>query len=181
MAVKPTQADIDDALNRTIDDLIAPDLKVLFCGINPGIWSGATGLHFARPGNRFWKVMFGAGFTDRLLEPEEEFELLKNGYGITCMVGRTTAKADELSREEYIKGGEILAAKIARYRPKFVAVVGLGAYRIAFGRPRAAVGPQKETIGGAHVWLLPNPSGLNANYQLSDLISLFAELKKAAG
>lgn len=176
---KPTKEQLADAVNRTVEDLIAPDLKVLFCGINPGLWSGATGLHFARPGNRFWKVLHGAGFTDRVLDPTEEFELLEDGYGITCFVSRTTARADELSNEEYIEGGQILLQKLRHYRPKCLAVVGLGAYRTAFNRPKAKVGLQDETFGETRIWLLPNPSGLNANYQLPELIQLFAELRRA--
>ena len=167
MAVKPTQADIDDALNRTIDDLIAPDLKVLFCGINPGIWSGATGLHFARPGNRFWKVLYGAGFTERLLEPEEEFELLRSGYGITCMVDRTTARAAELTRGEYEEGGRLLIEKIETYRPKFLAVVGLGAYGPRLGGQKRR-GLQAETFGPPG-WLLPIQAP-QSNYQIDDLM-----------
>lgn len=176
---KPTKQQLEESLNRTVEDLIGPDLKVLFCGINPGLWSGATGYHFARPGNRFWKVLHGAGFTDRLLDPTEEQELLEDGYGITCFVARTTARADELSREEYVEGGEILLKKIERFRPKVLAVVGLGAYRTAFGQPKAKVGLQEQTFGDTKIWLLPNPSGLNANYQLPELIELFAELRHA--
>lgn len=168
-----------DAANRTVDDLIAPGLKVLFCGINPGLYSGATGLHFARPGNRFWKVLHGSGFTERLLDPSEEEALLKNGCGITCFVSRTTARADELSRDEFIEGGKILQKKVTRYKPRMLAVLGLGAYRMAFGRPRALVGPQAETLGDTRIWLLPNPSGLNANYQMDDLVRLFREFKQA--
>jgi double-stranded uracil-DNA glycosylase len=176
---KPTKAELEAAVDQTVDDLIGPNLKVLFCGINPGLYSGATGLHFARPGNRFWKALHGAGFTDRLLDPSEGRELLANGYGITCFVDRTTARADEISEEEFIAGGEILKAKLEIYQPAMLAVLGLGAYRTAFHRPKAAVGLQRETIGRTPVWLLPNPSGLNANYQLSDLVALLKELKEA--
>src|SRR5947209_2995087 len=134
MPVKPTKQDLADALNRTVPDLIAPGLKVLFCGINPGIYSGATRLHFARPGNRFWKVLHLAGFTDRLLDPAEEDELLADGYGITCLVERITARADQLSKSEFVEGGKRLLAKLQAYRPTVLAVVGLGAYRMAFQR-----------------------------------------------
>jgi TDG/mug DNA glycosylase family protein len=176
---RPTREQLEDAVDRTVEDLIAPDLKVLFCGINPGLWSGATGFHFARPGNRFWKVLHGAGFTDRVLDPTEEHELLEDGYGITCFVSRTTARADELTSEEYVEGGQILLKKLQHYRPRYLAVVGLGAYRTAFNRPKAKVGLQDETFGETKIWLLPNPSGLNANYQLPELIELFSELKRA--
>ena len=178
-APKPTKEDLRDAVTQTVDDLIGYDLKVLFCGINPGLYSGATGLHFARPGNRFWKTLHGAGFTDRLLDPTEEHELLEQGYGITCFVGRTTARADELLAEEFVEGGRILEKKVAKFRPKMLAVLGLGAYRTAFNRPAAQVGPQTETLGGTRIWLLPNPSGLNAHYQLADLIELFRSVRLA--
>src|SRR5436190_22940227 len=128
MPIKPTKEDIADALNRKVPDLIAPGLKVLFCGINPGIYSGATGLHFARPGNRFWKVLHLAGFTPRQLDPSEEGELLELGYGITCIVERTTARADELSKDEYVEGGRGLVEKLELYKPQTLAVVGIGAY-----------------------------------------------------
>jgi TDG/mug DNA glycosylase family protein len=161
---------------RTVPDVIAPDLRVLFCGINPGLYSGATGHHFARPGNRFWKVLAGAGLTDRVLAPDEDGELLAAGIGITNLVARATAAAAELSADELQAGARALAAKATRWRPAWVAFVGLGAYRTAFGRPRAAVGPQPEALGPAKVWLLPNPSGLQAHYQLPELISAFRAL-----
>jgi TDG/mug DNA glycosylase family protein len=178
-APRPTKHELAEAIYKTVDDLIAPDLKVLFCGINPGLYSGATGLHFARPGNRFWKTLHIAGFTDRLLDPEEEPALLEAGYGITCFVSRTTARADELSKEEYVRGGEILVRKLDRYRPKMLAVLGIGAYKTAFDIKKASVGLQQEQLGETPVWLLPNPSGLNANYQLPALVDLFAELRAA--
>lgn len=176
---KPTKEDLRDALNRTTEDLIDYNLKVLFCGINPGIWSGATGFHFARPGNRFWKVLHLAGFTNRQLHPSEEHELLELGFGITSFVKRTTARADELTREEYIEGGKMLIKKIEKYTPQTLAVLGIGAYRTAFNKPKAKLGLQEEKIGGANVWLLPNPSGLNAHYQANDLASLFSEMRKS--
>ncbi len=175
---KPTKEDLRDAVNRTTEDLIDYNLKVLFCGINPGIWSGATGFHFAKPGNRFWKVLHLAGFTDRILHPSEEHELLENGYGITSFCKRTTARADELSAEEYVEGGKALVKKIEKYKPENLAVLGIGAYRTAFQKPKAKLGLQDEKIGGARVWLLPNPSGLNAHYQAADLAALFAELRE---
>ena len=178
-ATKPTKEQLREAVNGTVADLIDYDLKVLFCGINPGLYSGATGLHFARPGNRFWKTLHGAGFTDRQLDPSEEHELLERGCGITCFVERTTARADELTKEEYIQGGRILAKKLGRYRPQMLAVLGMGAYRTAFDKPKAVIGLQPETLAETPVWLLPNPSGLNANYQLPDLVKLFTTLREA--
>jgi double-stranded uracil-DNA glycosylase len=153
-------------------------LKVLFCGINPGIWSGATGFHFAKPGNRFWKVLYLSGFTERILHPSEELELLERGYGITCFCKRTTARADELPKEEVIEGGRLLVKKIEKYKPQILAVLGITAYRTAFQNPKAKLGLQPEKIGGADVWLLPNPSGLNAHYQADDLAALFREIPK---
>jgi TDG/mug DNA glycosylase family protein len=176
---KPTKEDLRDAPNRTTEDLIDENLKVLFCGINPGIWSGATGYHFAKPGNRFWKTLHLSGFTDRLLHPTEEHELLENGYGITSFCKRTTARADELTTEEFVEGGKLLVKKIERYEPQFLAVLGIGAYRTAFGQPKAKLGLQPEKLGKTRIWLLPNPSGLNAHYQLKDLAKLFGELREA--
>ena len=176
---KPTKEDLRDAINRTTEDLIDYNLKVLFCGINPGIWSGATGFHFAKPGNRFWKVLHLAGFTDRQLHPSEEAELLELGYGITSFVKRTTARADELTKEEFIEGGKLLVKKIKKYKPQTLAVLGIGAYRTAFNKPKAKLGLQEEKIGGANVWLLPNPSGLNAHYQVDDLAALFCEVRRS--
>jgi double-stranded uracil-DNA glycosylase len=153
---------------------------VLFCGINPGLYTSAVGHHFARPGNRFWPALYAGGFTDRVLSPFEERELLKNGYGITNVVPRTTATADLLTKEEIVAGGERLRAKVLRYRPRILAVLGVGAYRTAFNRPKAVVGPQEDRIGNTLLWVLPNPSGLNANYQPADLARLFRELKESA-
>ena len=160
--------------------MIAPGLDVLFCGINPGLYSGATGNHFARPGNRFWPALHLGGFTPRLLHPSEKQELLGLGLGITNVVRRTTARADELTDEEIVAGGRALRRKVLRYSPRYLAVLGLGPYRIAFGASKATVGPQPETIGEAKVWLLPNPSGLNAHYQLPDLAREFSRLREAA-
>jgi len=176
---KPTKEDLRDAINRTTEDLIEYNLKVLFCGINPGMWSGATGFHFAKPGNRFWKTLHLSGFTNRILHPSEEHELLESGYGITSFCKRTTARADELTMEEYVEGGKVLVKKIGEYKPRFLAVLGIGAYRAAFNEPKAELGLQARKIGGANVWLLPNPSGLNAHYQLNDLARLYRELKQA--
>jgi TDG/mug DNA glycosylase family protein len=177
---RPTSADLEAARDRPIDDLIAPGLRVLFCGINPGLWSGATGFHFARPGNRFWKVLHLAGFTDRVLAPDEGGELLKDGLGITNLVNRTTAAESDLRREEFIAGAAHLRATVERYRPHWLAMVGIGAYRVGFGEPRATVGRQEATLGETGVWVLPNPSGLNANYQLPELTAAFRALREAA-
>lgn len=176
---KPTKEELVAAAGKTVPDLIAPKLKVLFCGINPGLYSGATGHHFARPGNRFWPALYGAGFTERLLLPYEKDELLKSGYGITNVVERTSATAAELSQAELEEGGRRLAAKVKKYRPRFLAVLGIGAYRTAFGHPKASLGMQDEVIGSTNIWVLPNPSGLNAHYQLKDLVRLFQELRLA--
>jgi len=152
---------------------------VLFCGINPGLYSAATGHHFARPGNRFWPALHAAGFTPRLLHPSEQRLLLKGGCGVTNLVNRATATADELAPVEFVSGRRRLAAKLRRYRPASVVFLGLGAYRHAFGRPRVAIGRQPETFEGAEIWVLPNPSGLNANYQLAALVKLFRALRKS--
>lgn len=174
---KPTREQLLAATEKTVRDVIAPDLRVLFCGINPGLYTAAVGHHFARPGNRFWPALYAAGFTERLLSPFDERELLKSGYGITNVVMRATASADQLSKDEIIAGGELLRQKVLRYRPKVLALLGVGAYRLAFNRPKAPVGRQDEIIGGTLLWVLPNPSGLNANYQAPDLARLFRELK----
>lgn len=173
---RPNRSELQAAAGKTVNDVIAPGLKGLFCGINPGLFTAWMGHHFARPGNRFWPAIHAAGITPRLLHPSEEQELLRYGYGITNVVQRATARADELSREEYVQGGERLVEKVMRYRPGVLAILGLGAYRTAFGRPNASVGLQSRTIDGVPIWLLPNPSGLNAHYQLADLARLLREL-----
>ena len=177
---RPSRAELQAAAGRTVPDVIAPGLRVLFCGINPGLYSGATGHHFARPGNRFWPTLYGAGFTPRLLSPWEEELLPQWGCGITNLVARATATAAELSREELVAGRAILERKVRRHQPQWVAVVGIGAYRTAFGRPCAGIGRQFERLAGAGLWMLPQPSGLNANHQLPDLVRAFAELRQAA-
>jgi TDG/mug DNA glycosylase family protein len=163
---------------RTVPDLIAPGLGVLFCGINPGLYSGATGHHFARPGNRFWPALHAAGFTDRVIRPWEEAMLLEVGVGITNFVDRATAAAAELSPDEFKRGRRALERKVRRYQPRCVAVLGIGAYRAAFERPRASAGRQPEQIGTATLWVLPNPSGLNANHQLPDLARAFGAVRE---
>ena len=176
---KPTKEQLLAATEKTVRDVIAPDLHVLFCGINPGLYTAAVGHHFARPGNRFWPALYAAGFTDRLLSPFDERELLKSGYGITNVVQRATATADLLTKDEIVAGGVRLRAKVLRYRPKVLAILGLGAYRTAFNQPKAIVGRQQDLIGNTVLWILPNPSGLNANYQPADLARLFRELKES--
>jgi len=177
---RPTPEEIRLAYNRPLPDVIAPGLRVLFCGINPGLYSGAVGHHFARPGNRFWPTLFKAGFTDRLLSPFEEQELIRFSCGITNVVNRATAAAAELSPQELVEGGQKLVEKVLQHQPRILAVLGIGAYRSAFDRPEAVLGLQDEQIGDTAVWVLPNPSGLNAHYTLSDLAALYAELRMAA-
>jgi TDG/mug DNA glycosylase family protein len=174
---RPTKAELRAATGRTVPDVIAPDLDVLFCGINPGLYSGATGHHFARPGNRFWPALHGAGFTSRQLDPAEERLLLDCGCGITNLVTRTTAAAAELDDSELVRGRRNLQRKVKRNAPRWLAVLGIGAYRTAFGRRAAHIGEQPERLGSSGLWVLPNPSGLNANYQLPELIRLFGELR----
>ncbi len=159
--------------------MIAPGLRVLFCGINPGLYTAALGHHFGRPGNRFWPALHLSGFTDRQLQPWEEQELLPLGYGITNVVARTTAAADELETEELLDGGRELIRKLKKFSPACLAVLGVGAYRTAFVCPKAALGLQPELMGATRVWVLPNPSGLNAHYGKADLARLFGELRAA--
>ncbi|MBA0124390.1 G/U mismatch-specific DNA glycosylase [Haloechinothrix sp. YIM 98757] len=176
---RPTREDLEAARDKTIPDVIAADLDVLFCGINPGLYSGATGFHFARPGNRFWPALHQAGFTPRQLRPAEQDELLSHGVGITNLVARTTALADELREDELRDGAERLARLAGQYRPLAVAVVGISAYRVAFARPKARVGRQPHDLDGAALWALPNPSGLNAHYQLPALAAEFRAIRQA--
>ena len=160
--------------------MVEPALAVLFCGINPGVRSGELAQHFARPGNRFWKVLHGSGFTDRLLAPAEQQQLLGYRLGITNLVDRPSRAARDLTPDELRAGAASLERRVARWEPRWVAVLGVQAYRTAFGRPRAVVGRQDESIGGRGLWLLPNPSGLQARYQLPEMVELFAELRAAA-
>ena len=177
---RPTKAELEAAAGRAVPDVTAPGLRVLFCGINPGLYSAATGHHFARPGNRFWPALHHSGFTGRRLRPSEEGELLGLGLGITNIVARATARAEELSAGELIAGGRALSAKVCELRPGWLAVIGVTAYRTAFAQPRAKVGRQELTIGGTPVWVLPNPSGLNAHWPAPRLAAAFAELNLAA-
>jgi TDG/mug DNA glycosylase family protein len=176
---KPTAAEVAAAAGRTIPDVGGPGLRVLFSGINPSLYSAATGHHFARPGNRFWPALHRAGFTSRQLHPSEQFTLPAVGLGITNVVARATARADELSPAELTEGGAILAALAAQWCPRYLAILGVTAYRAAFGRPKAALGLQPEPIGGVPVWVLPNPSGLNAHYTVDTLAAAYAELLHA--
>jgi TDG/mug DNA glycosylase family protein len=177
----PTKTEIAAAVGKTVPDLIAPGLAVLFCGINPGLYSGATGHHFARPGNRFWPTLYAAGFTDHQVRPWEERRLLGYGLGITNLVARATATAAELEPDELRAGRARLERKVRRFRPQAVAVLGIGAYRLAFNLSRAPVGRQPASLGPAELWVLPNPSGLNANHQLRDLVRAFGELRALLG
>ncbi|MFD7995861.1 G/U mismatch-specific DNA glycosylase [Streptomyces mexicanus] len=175
-----TPEELQAARDRLVPDVVADGLRVLFCGINPGLMTAATGHHFARPGNRFWPVLHRSGFTPRLLKPSEQGELPSYGLGITNVVARPTARADELTPEEYREGGRLLALKVARLRPRWLAVVGVTAYRAAFGEPKAQVGEQRRTIGDTRVWVLPNPSGLNAHWTAETMAQEFARLRAAA-
>lgn len=178
---KPTKEELAQAVHKTVPDVVRPGLRVLFCGINPGLYTGATGYHFGRPGNRFWPALYGAEFTSRLLHPSEKDALLDAGLGITNVVRRTTATAAELNADDYAAGGKRLVALVAEYQPRVLAVLGMGAYRAAFQQKRVVLGLQEATIGATHIWVLPNPSGLNANYQLVDLVRLLTELREWVG
>ncbi len=175
-----TEAELIEARAKTLPDVVAPGLAVLFCGINPGLYSAATGHHFARPGNRFWPALHQSGFTPRQFHPSQQEELLAYGLGITNIVARATARADEITKTELQAGAEILTNLAARYKPNYVAVVGISAYRTAFTRPKAKIGPQEERIADARLWVLPNPSGLNAHYQPPALAAAFRELRLTA-
>jgi double-stranded uracil-DNA glycosylase len=177
---KPGREELRAADGRTTPDIVAPGLRVLFCGINPSLYSAVVGHHFARPGNRFWPALHASGFTARLLRPWEDAELLRDGYGITNVFERATATAAELSRQELLEGGERLRARVLRYQPRVLAILGITAYRTAFRQPRARLGLQVETIGGTRIWTLPNPSGLNAHFQLPELAAVYRELREFA-
>jgi double-stranded uracil-DNA glycosylase len=177
---RPTATEVAAAAGLTIPDVIAPGLRVLFSGINPGLYSAATGYHFARPGNRFWPALHASGFTPRQLRPDEQEQLLGLGLGITNVVARATARADELTDDELRDGGRKLLAKAESFGPRWLAIVGVTAYRTAFRRPRATLGPQELTAGETRLWVLPNPSGLNAHFVLPKLAEEFARLREAA-
>ena len=177
---RPSPADLAAARDKTLPDVAAPGLRVLFSGINPGLYSAATGYHFARPGNRFWPALHQSGFTPRQFRPDEQDQLLGLGLGITNVAARASARADELSPDELREGGRILSAKVTTLGPRFLAVVGVTAFRVAFDRRNAVVGPQDDRIGPTRLWVLPNPSGLNAHFTLPKLAGAFAELRMAA-
>jgi TDG/mug DNA glycosylase family protein len=179
MPAAPTRADLLAAYGKTIPDLVGPGMRVLLVGINPSLWSGWAGVHFARPANRLWRTLHEAGYTDRLLAPNETDALVDAGIAITNLVARSTARAAELEPHELVAGVAGLRRLVRRHRPEFVAFLGLSAYRIAFGKPKAHVGPQDESLEGATVWLLPNPSGINAHYQQPELTAAYAELRAA--
>jgi TDG/mug DNA glycosylase family protein len=176
----PTKEQLQAAYGTTIPDLGGPHTDVLLVGINPSLWSGWAGLHFARPGNRLWRTLHEAGFTDRLLAPSETEALEAAGLGITNLVARATARADELTAAEIRAGVEPLAALIRAWRPRFVAMLGISTYRVAFDRPKARPGRQDHRLEGAEVWMLPNPSGLNASYQQPALTAAYRDLAQAS-
>ncbi len=174
---KPTPEELQAAAGKTLPDVLRRGLDVVFSGINPGLYTAAIGCHFARPGNRFWPVIHRAGFTPRLFSPDEQHGLLDLGIGMTNVVARATNAADELTPAELAEGARMLETKMKRYRPRVLAILGIGAYRTGFARPRARMGLQHETIASTRIWVLPNPSGLNANYKPAELVELFRELK----
>ena len=176
--IKPTPEQLRAAQNGRVPDIIAPGLDVIFCGINPSVYSVVVGHHFARPGNRFWPALFAGGFTERLLKPHEDEELLRCGCGITNVVERATVGAAELANEEYLAGGAQLRARLAEFAPRWLCVLGIGAFRTAFDQPKAIIGLQDEIIGQTRVWVLPNPSGLNAHYHPPQLAQLFSEFRR---
>ena len=181
IGVRPTRAEIAECVGKRVPDVLGPGLKVLFCGINPSLYSAAVGHHFARPGNRFWKALHAAGFTERLLRPEEDELLPSLGLGLTNVVDRATAPADEVPRASYAPGFRALERKVHEHRPLYVAFLGLTAYGLLRGKTKVQIGLQEERFGGSRVWALPNPSGLNAHYQVEQLAGHYGELARAAG
>ncbi len=179
-APRPTRDELQAAYGRLVPDLVRPGLAALLCGINPSLWSGAVGLHFATPGNRLWPTLHASGWTPRRLRPDETGALLDAGCGVTNLVARATARADELDETELRAGLSRVEALAQEHAPRYVAFLGLTAYRTATGERRAAVGPQDRRLGPARVWLLPNPSGLNASWQLPRLAEAYAALREAA-
>ena len=176
----PGRDELAGAYGRSVPDLVGPRMRVLLVGINPSLWSGWSGFHFGRPSNRLWATLHGAGLTERRLRPEETEALLAAGIGITNLVDRATARADELAAEEIRAGVPRLRVLVRRWHPPHVAVLGVTAYRLAFAQPRAGVGPRPEPFEGARLWVLPNPSGLNAHYQQVELTAAYAALGAAS-
>ena len=176
---RPTVRQLQEARGRSLPDVIAPGLLVLFSGINPSLYSAAVGHHFARPGNRFWRALFQAELTEHLLSPFEDSLLLERRLGCTNLVARATARADELSESELRAGACRLRELVLEHRPAWLAVLGVSAYRTGFGVADARVGAQQERIGETRIWVLPNPSGLNAHYQLPDLVEAYRDLRLA--
>lgn len=180
----PTREELEAARDRLLPDVLPrpgdPALDVLFCGINPGLVSAATGHHFARPGNRFWPALHDSGFTPRRFAPAEQDELRGLGLGLTNVAPRATARADELSDAELVAGGDRLRGLVREVRPRWLAVVGIGAYRVAFAAPKARAGRQDDGIDHTGVWVLPNPSGLNAHQTPASLAVAFAGLRRVA-
>ena len=174
-------AELEAARKVRLADVIADDLVVLFCGANPGLSSAAAGAPFATPSDRWWPALYESGFTPRRLAPQEAHELLALGLGLTSLVRRPTVGVAELARAEFVEGGRLLRRRVLARRPRWLAVLGVTAYRAAFGRPDAAVGLQEDTIGSTRLWILPNPSGLNAHYPPRALATEFARLRVAAG
>ena len=175
---KPTRQEVAAAEGATTTDILARGLRVVFCGINPSLYSAAVGHHFARPGNRFWPAVHRAGFTDRRLSPFEDRRLLEYGCGLTNIADRATATADQVTADELAAGARSLRRKLRAYAPRAVAFLGVGAYRTAFGKPRATFGRQPDALAGVEVWVLPNPSRLNATFHHTGP-PLFIELRKA--
>ena len=176
---KPTRAEVLASVDKRLPDIIGPGLKVLFCGTNPGLYSAAIGRHFGRPGNRFWPALHAGGFTPRLYSPWEDDDLLAFGYGLTNIGERATAMASELSDAELKAASRRLRDRVELHAPRYLGIVGIGAYRTAFGRKKAEFGLQTERIGDTKIWLLPSTSGLNAHYQPSSLAKLFRDLHHA--
>ncbi len=175
---RPTPEELRAATGKTMPDIIAPGLKTLFCGINPSVYSVVVGHHFARPGNRFWPALFAGGFTPHRFSPSEDEKLLELGLGITNVAEKSSVAAADLTRLEIEQGARSLEARVLRFEPQILAVLGIGAYRVGFARPKAILGLQDEKIGNTQIWVLPNPSGLNAHYHPPQLAQLFGELRR---
>lgn len=182
-----SRAELEAARDVTVSDLIGPDLRLLFVGINPGLWTAATRTHFAHPGNRFYPALRLAGIIDRDIDrsdgmsDDDRAHLVDRGVGITNVVQRTTAKASELTTAELRAGGVRLRAFVDEHRPAVVAVAGITAYRAAFRLPKATMGEQPEGWGSARLWVVPNPSGLNAHETVESLADAYREPAVAAG